>query len=214
MISNEEAHALQSRIARNEPILFVEEDRIAESTTDRLKVRKGGYAYVPTLKHPLQVGEEKFQNDLFMRRLRHLPLKQRVEAAVCQNMPWCIEHLYLTGCDVDVPNKMGYRPLHYAAFYNFTECVKVLLHMKMDVEVNSTTKNLYTPYYIAISNGSHESAELIRKAGGVANALPPLSGYRSILDTRVENGASIPTVHRHSDDKVANFKRSFNFGQF
>mmetsp|Transcript_95057 Transcript_95057/g.271816 ORF Transcript_95057/g.271816 Transcript_95057/m.271816 type:complete len:162 (-) Transcript_95057:192-677(-) len=115
---------------------------------------------MPLLAHPLPVGKEKQENDLAMKRLRLMPIPKRIEAAVLQNKPWCVEELYLQGCPPDEPNRMGYRPLHLAASYNYEECVKVLLHMKMDVELNSTTSNGYTPLYIA------SSTRAVRATGG------------------------------------------------
>ena len=80
---------------------------------------------MPLLAHPLPVGKEKQENDLAMKRLRLMPIPKRIEAAVLQNKPWCVEELYLQGCPPDEPNRMGYRPLHLAASYNYEECVKV-----------------------------------------------------------------------------------------
>ena len=80
---------------------------------------------MPLLAHPMPVGTEKQENDLAMKRLRLMPIPKRIEAAVLQNKPWCVEELYLQGCPPDEPNRMGYRPLHLAASYNYQECVKV-----------------------------------------------------------------------------------------
>ena len=105
-------------------------------------------------------------HDFALRRLRHLPIDQRIESAVHMRQPWCVEALYLQGSPPDVPNTTGWRPLHFAARANDTECVMMLLHMVEHVDVNATTNDGATPLCIALICGSQASADLIRAAGG------------------------------------------------
>mmetsp|Transcript_95054 Transcript_95054/g.271806 ORF Transcript_95054/g.271806 Transcript_95054/m.271806 type:complete len:217 (-) Transcript_95054:28-678(-) len=207
--------ALLRTIARREPILFAHEEKFASKIGEtRMRVRQGGYAYMPLLAHPLPVGKEKQENDLAMKRLRLMPIPKRIEAAVLQNKPWCVEELYLQGCPPDEPNRMGYRPLHLAASYNYEECVKVLLHMKMDVELNSTTSNGYTPLYIASSTRAMASYKMIQEAGGQADMTKNYSGYRSILDINIRQPGAVPRRNRAPDDLARNLGRPSYFGQY
>lgn len=202
-------------VARRQPILRlkaeVEAKPIAE---ERLKPQKGGYIYTPILEHPLDFGMEKLKNDQAFRRLRLSPLDKRIEAAVAQNLPWCVEELYINGASCDIHNKAGYTPLHLAAARNFPLCVEVLLNMKMDIKVNAVTTKGYTPLYLARACQAPECAKLILDAGGKETALPPMKGYRSILDMPIDVPGAVSFRVRAADNKAQNLSRPTYFGQY
>ena len=149
MLSNEEQDELLKNIARRQPILQLTEETAAlKIAKDREGVQKGGYVYVPTMKHPLEMGMEKFEAEKSMRRLRLCAMDKRIEAATVMNQPWCIEELYMLGAPCNIPNHMGYTPLHIAAARNYHKCVEVLLNMRLDIEVNAVT-NKYSMVLIS-----------------------------------------------------------------
>jgi hypothetical protein len=193
---------------------LAEEKAAAPIIEDRQKPQKGGYLYTPLLAHPLDLGMEKFENDKAMRRLRLAPMEKRIEAAVALNLPWCVEELYLLGAPCSLANHQGWAPLHLAAARNFLECVRVLLNMRTDIKVNAVTTKGYTPVYLATSCQAPECAKLIRDAGGLATAVPPMQGYRSILDVNVHIPSALPFASRAADDRARNLGRPTYFGAY
>ena len=206
---------LMRDIARRQPVLrMAAEAAAAPIIEDRKKPQRGGYIYTPLLQHPMEFGMEKFENDKAMRRLRLVEMDKRIEAAVSLNMAWCVEELYINGAPCSVPNKAGFTPLHLAAARNFPECVRVLLNMKMDIRVNAVTKKQFTPLYLARACGAEECARLLRDAGGAESALPPMKGYRSILDVPITYPGAAPYANRAADDKARVLQRPTYFGAY
>ena len=215
MLSQADQDELLQNIARRQPILQLTEERAAlQIAKDREGVQKGGYVYVPTMKHPLEMGLEKFEADKCMRRLRLCSMDKRIEAATVMNQPWCIEELYMLGAPCNVPNKMGYTPLHIAAARNHHRCVEVLLNMSMDIEVNAVTNKGYTPLYLAVACNSALSVQMLVSAGGVESTDKPMSGYRSILDLPVEAPTVVPFANRAVDDRARNLGQPAYLGQY
>lgn len=206
---------LMRSIAARQPMLRLGEEKKSEPVAaERRKPQRGGYIYTPILAHPLEFGMEKLENDNAVRRFRLLPMEKRIEAAVAMNLPWVVEELYLGGAPPSCPNKSGYTPLHIAAARNYPGCVEVLLNMKMDVLINAVTSKGYTPLYLARSCGSTLCAKLIRDSGGVEGGIPPLKGYRSILDIPVHVPSAMPFANRAADDKARNLGAPSYFGQY
>lgn len=206
---------LMRAIAQRQPMLRLKEEKAAAPVIeDRQKPHKGGYLYKPLLAHPLDFGMEKFENDKAMRRLRLAPMEKRVEAAVALNLPWCVEELYMLGAPCDVANHQGWAPLHLAAARNFPECVRVLLNMRMDIKVNAITTKGYTPLYLAHSCQAPECAKMIYDAGGLPTAVPPMQGYRSILDMHVNIPSAVPFANRAADDRARNLNKPAYFGAY
>lgn len=207
--------ALMRAIARRQPILrMAAEHAVLPIIAERKKPQKGGYIYTPLLSHPLEFGMDKFENDKAIRRLRLASMEKRVEAAVAQNLPWAVEELYMTGAPCNIPNKSGYTPLHLAAARNFPGCVKVLLNMKTDIDVNAVTKKGYTALYLATSCSAPECARYLAAAGGKMTVLKPKSGYRSILDVPIDIPEALPFANRAADDKARNLQGPTYFGQY
>jgi len=206
---------LMRAIARRQPILRLKAEMDAKPiAAERLKPQKGGYIYKPILEHPLDFGMEKLSNEQALRRLRLAPMEKRIEAATALDLPWCIEELYMNGAPCDVPNKSGYTPLHLAAARNMPRCVEVLLNMKMNIKVNAVTIKGYTPLYLARACSAPECEKLILEAGGKETAIPPMKGYRSILDMPIDVPSAVPFTGRAVDDKARNLGRASYFGQY
>ena len=215
MLSNEEQDELLKNIARRQPILQLTEETAAlKIAKDREGVQKGGYVYVPTMKHPLEMGMEKFEAEKSMRRLRLCAMDKRIEAATVMNQPWCIEELYMLGAPCNIPNHMGYTPLHIAAARNYHKCVEVLLNMRLDIEGNAVTNKGYPPLYLAVACSSLLSVEMLAKAGGVESTDEPMKGYRSILDLPVEAPEVVPFSNRAVDDRARNLGQPSYLGQY
>ena len=86
--------------------------------------------------------------------------------------------------------------------------------MKMDVELNSTTSNGYTPLYIAGSTRAHKCAKMIREAGGKADMAKNYDGYRTILDINIRQPGMVPRRNRFADDVGRNLGKPAYFGQY
>jgi len=86
--------------------------------------------------------------------------------------------------------------------------------MKMDIRVNAVTKKQFTPLYLARACGAEECARLLRDAGGAESALPPMKGYRSILDVPITYPGAAPYANRAADDKARVLQRPTYFGAY
>eukprot|EP00616_Rhizochromulina_sp_CCMP1243_P009848 CAMPEP_0118965528 /NCGR_PEP_ID=MMETSP1173-20130426/3080_1 /TAXON_ID=1034831 /ORGANISM="Rhizochromulina marina cf, Strain CCMP1243" /LENGTH=213 /DNA_ID=CAMNT_0006914171 /DNA_START=38 /DNA_END=676 /DNA_ORIENTATION=+ len=213
MLNSADQFELLRTIARREPVLFLEEEKNLERIKqERLGVQRGGYVYTPIYPHPLEISLEKHSCDVAMRRLRLAHINKRIEAAVVSNLPWCIEELYMQGAPCNHPNELGYTPLHIAVSRNHFLCVKVLLNMAMDIDVNAKTHKGFTPLYLAIVCKSDMSRKLLEEAGAEDDDTETDTGFRSVVDIDITRPQMVPKVNRAADDRAENLERSPYFG--
>ncbi len=100
------------------------------------------------------------------------------DAAQCGDVEM-VRLLLDAGADIDIKNRLrfvdlrhlsGLSPLHYAAWYGCTEVVELLLDR--DASVNAKSDAGQTPLYVAMSAGHSETADLLRRHGGIERARP------------------------------------------
>ena len=78
-----------------------------------------------------------------------------------------IEVILRCGGNANMAIKRGLRPLHYAAYVNFTECVEYLIELGADVNVTDDIG--YTPLHLCARRGFSETMGVLIKNGAVLN---------------------------------------------
>lgn len=73
------------------------------------------------------------------------------------------ESLLKAGADVNIPNKNGNTPLHLAAKYDMTHCIKMLI--KRGARTDTRNAQKLTPFGIAERNHSRDTIRLLRRMG-------------------------------------------------
>lgn len=175
-----ERYGLLERVARNEPMRFIE---IAQDSP----MRRPTFNYRMIYPHPLPVDsvtESRLENDVAMREINHLRADARAWRAVTRNRPWCLEELYLTGFDINVPNDDGLTPFHLACHFGYVACVRVFLNSGAAVDAENTAG--VTPLQSALASGHAHVAALLREAHATKRRTTSLTGYRTILDVAVD----------------------------
>lgn len=187
-----ERYALMERVARAEPMRFI------EIPLDS-KLRRPTYNYRMIYPHPLPVDsvvESRLENDVAMREINHLRADQRAWRAVTKNRPWCLEELYLTGFEINRANADGLTPFHLACHFGYRECALVFLGAGVDVNLENAAG--VTPLQSALAAGHADIAALLVDAGAVKRNVKKLSGHRTILDVaadRVDASRAPPCGH-------------------
>ena len=175
-----ERYGLQERVARNEPMRFI------EIPVDSA-LRRPTYNYRMIYPHPLPVDsvvESRLDNDIAMREINHLKADQRAWRAVTKNKPWCLEELYLTGFDINKANADGVTPFHLACHFGYPNCVSVFLNAACDVNAENTSG--VTPLQNALAAGHLDIVAMLRDHGAVKRNVKQLSGHRTILDVAID----------------------------
>lgn len=81
--------------------------------------------------------------------------------AAYYNRPKIIKHVARRRLiDINAQDDLGYTALHHAAYNNNDECCRVLLEFNIDK--NITHRSGHTAYDVAIKNGRHQCAEIIK----------------------------------------------------
>ena len=199
----EERYGLLERVARNEPMRFIE-------IPSDSPMRRPTFNYRMLYPHPLpvdSVAESRLENDVAMREINHLRADARAWRAVTRNRPWCLEELYLTGFDINTPNDDGLTPFHLACHFGYLACVHVFLNAGADIDAENTAG--VTPLQSALASGHAHIAALLREANATKWRKIALSGHRTILDVAVDR------VGRCVVDEVADaHKRPAYFLQY
>ncbi|KAK7505101.1 hypothetical protein BaRGS_00003671, partial [Batillaria attramentaria] len=71
------------------------------------------------------------------------------------------------GAKVNTPVKRGLRPLHYAVYVDYVECVKLLIERGADV--NATDDIGYTPIHLCARKGNIESMKILIEHGATVD---------------------------------------------
>jgi ankyrin repeat protein/tetratricopeptide (TPR) repeat protein len=82
--------------------------------------------------------------------------------AIENRQPAVAKYLLLRGARMDIPNSIGYRPLHWAVMLGQTEIVKLLIRHGADV---NAAKDDMTPLHDAAHGGHREIARVLLAAG-------------------------------------------------
>lgn len=175
-----ERYSLMERVARNEPMRFIE---IGMDSP----MRRPTYNYRMIYPHPLPVDsvvESRLENDVAMREINHLRADQRAWRAVTKNRPWCLEELYLTGFDINKPNADGLTPLHLACHFGYAKCVQVFLGAGADVNAENTAG--VTPLASATAAGHQGIIMMLKEASAIKRKTNQLAGHRTILDVATD----------------------------
>ncbi len=145
---------------------------IARSTTIRNKVAipRQVTRYSPMYKHPLPISERRYNHEMILNRVLSCKVEEQAAAAISQSDPWVLEEVYMRGAPVEVPCSSGYRPIHLAVSKNLYECVMVLLHI--GVNINVVTVSGVTPLYLAYASNSTQTIQVLLEKGAVLRIDP------------------------------------------
>jgi len=150
-------------------------------------------SYYPLLKHPLPLNESKPIREALLQRILFVPLNEQAASAVIYDDAWVLEKVYMLGAPMNIADKNGYTPLHYAAQADKYDCVMVLCHIYKSTksEINARTYFGDTALYLALASKAMRAAKILRENGGLANSVPkPVISGKTILDVS-------PTKEKH-----------------
>ena len=121
--------------ARDEPIKYLSEDLHYASKKALSDAADHGGKFTkfkPMFAHPLPTSRPRYDAELQMKKINNMPRHLRVHAAASWGLGWCIEELYMMGCDVSFRDKTGFTPLHVACRFDFIDCVRVLINIGLE----------------------------------------------------------------------------------
>ncbi|KAL8575706.1 hypothetical protein ACOMHN_055895 [Nucella lapillus] len=78
-----------------------------------------------------------------------------------------IDVILRCGADVNLPVNRGLRPLHYAVYVDYTDCVRLLIERGADV--NATDDIGYTPIHLCARKGNIESMKILIEEGATVD---------------------------------------------
>jgi len=79
--------------------------------------------------------------------------------------------------DTDIPDEIGWTPLHHACYTGSAAAVEYLLESK--ASINAQNKNGEAPLHLAFGNGHMEVIRLLIQVSLPSMPTPPLSFYLS-----------------------------------
>ncbi|XP_077190522.1 ankyrin repeat and SOCS box protein 3 isoform X2 [Paroedura picta] len=121
-----------------------------------------------------------------------------------------LKKLIKQGYSVDVPDNRGWMAIHEAAFYNKSDCLKLLLHAaRSDDYIRAKTFEGTCPLHLSASQGSLECVSILLKSGADPNevtndATTPLflaveHGHIDVMRLLLHHGANVNGPHCWSE---------------
>ncbi|XP_054842458.1 ankyrin repeat and SOCS box protein 3 [Eublepharis macularius] len=122
----------------------------------------------------------------------------------------CLKKLIKQGYSVDVPDNRGWMAIHEAAFYNKSDCLKLLLGAApSDDYIRAKTFEGTCPLHLSASQGSLECVAVLLKSGANSNevtkdANTPLflaveNGHIDVIRLLLHHGANVNGPHCWSE---------------
>lgn len=120
--------------------------------------------YQPIYKHPLPPSKHRYHHEAVLKRVMSCSLNKQANAAVISKDAYTLEEVFMRGAPVDLKNSLnGFSPLHLAVQGNDIDCVRMLLHIGVDI--NSVSSSGCTPLYLAGANQVEEIKLLLIENG-------------------------------------------------
>lgn len=133
---------------------------------------------------------------------------------------WCLNHVEIAKMlvdlkvDINIQDKSGWAPLHYAAYKNCLELIQMYLQAGADINIQNDMK--LTPLHIAVWQNHTDAVSMLIEKGADVNCQDsqgntPLytTEYRGIINMLIAAGADL-----NNKDKVEVFTTGFNYRQF
>jgi hypothetical protein len=175
----------QLDIINSEPDITTLMRSIAKSTsivTSGVPVKK----YLSIYKHPLPISKHRYHHEVVLKRVMSCTLDKQVYAAVVSRDAYTLEEVYMQGAAVNLKNPLnGFTPLHLAVQGNDIDCVKMLLHIGVDV--NTISLSGCTPLYLVKAKQAEEIGLLLIKHGAKLYNDPPRIYGTTILASNAPN---------------------------
>lgn len=170
--------------------------QIAEGEVTRRPIMKDRERamYKPLYKHPLEPSERRNNHEQLLKRIMSVPFERQVMACITLGDAWCLEECYLRGASVCFTDRCGVTPLHLAAQLDRFDCCMVLVHIKVGVNINSTSLDGMTPLGMALATNALTTARYL--AGiGAKTSVPEKSERYTVASTVLERkSVSKPSV--------------------
>lgn len=161
----------QLDVINSEPDITTLMRSIAKSTSivkPGIPVKK----YLPIYKHPLPISKHRYHHEVVLKRVMSCSLDNQVNAAVVSRDAYTLEEVYMQGAAVNLKNPLnGFTPLHLAVQGNDIDCVKMLLHIGVDV--NAISLSGCTPLYLVKDKQAEEIGVLLINRGAKLYNDPP-----------------------------------------
>lgn len=115
-------------------------------------------------------------------------LDRKLLAAAEKGSTDLVKDLLSSGAQVDATNEDGWTPLHFAAFYDHTDIVRLLLDRGADANA-VTSKDRRTPLHCAAVRGNEDTVMQLLDAGADPNA-GNINGYTPLHNAAL-NGHTV-----------------------